>query len=134
MGTRSSSPSADVAVRRVDADSVSGISAYAQGRRLPGCVLGRVSEQLLNDAVDGPRHSGIDAIGVLNEDALIERLTGAEGLVNDLGQFRQGQVRCHAGLGKHRQQGMQVIDGCSCPSLYLVGGLDDVRIVPKLSL
>lgn len=90
MGTWSSSPSADVAVRRVDADSVSGIPAYAQGRRLPGCVLGCVSEQLLNDAVDGPRHGGIDPIGVLNEDARIEGLTGAEGLVNNLGQFRQG--------------------------------------------
>jgi hypothetical protein len=28
-------------------------------------VLGCVSEQLLNDAVDGPRHGGIDPIGAL---------------------------------------------------------------------
>ena len=87
MGTWPSGPSADVAVRCVDADSVLGIPAHAQGRRLSGRVLGGVSEQFLNDAVDGSRHGRIDPVGVLDEDARIEGLTGTERCVNDLRQI-----------------------------------------------
>ena len=97
MGTWPSGPSADVAVRCVDADSVLGIPAHAQGRRLSGRVLGGVSEQFLNDAVDGSRHGRIDPVGVLDEDARVEGLTGTERCVNDLRQIRQ---RRQVGMGE----------------------------------